>query len=52
MGSIPDEGLVVVGNCGICNLELGSGMREEEYMWVVATMVELEFTSGSVSINV
>jgi hypothetical protein len=52
MGSIPDEGLVVVRNSGISNLELGSGMREEEYMWAVAAMVELEVTGSSVSIDV
>jgi hypothetical protein len=52
MGSIPDKGLVVIGNRSICNLELGSGMGEEEYVWSVTSVELLEFAGSCVSVNI
>jgi hypothetical protein len=52
MSSISDEGLVVISNSRICNLELGTGVGKEEYMWAMVPMVELEFACGGIGIDV
>jgi hypothetical protein len=52
MSSISDEGLVIISNSRICNLELGTGVGKEEYMWAMVPMVELEFACGGIGIDV
>jgi hypothetical protein len=52
MSGIADEGLVVISNSRICNLELGTSVGKEGYVWAMATMVELEFACSGIGIDV
>jgi hypothetical protein len=52
MGSISDEGFIVVGDSRISNLKLSTGVGKEEYMWAMAPMVELEFACCGIGIDV
>ena len=52
MSCISDEGLVVISDSRICNLELGTSVGEEDYLWAMAPIVELEFACRGIGINV
>jgi hypothetical protein len=52
MSCISNEGLVVISDSRICNLKLGTSVGEEDYLWAMAPVVELEFACRGIGINV